>query len=40
MSLLAPISHALAAVLATAHDTVAALGADPASGATWLRPAS
>ena len=36
MSLLAPISHALAAVLATAHDTLTDLGADPSSGATWL----
>ena len=36
MSLLAPFSHALAAVLATAHDTLTALGADPSSGGTWL----
>ena len=36
MSLLAPISHALAAVLAAAHDGLTALGADPAAGTTWL----
>ena len=36
MSLLEPISHALAAVVATAHDALTALGADPAGGGTWL----
>lgn len=36
MSLLAPVKHALAAVLATAHDTLTTLGADPGSALTWL----
>jgi YidC/Oxa1 family membrane protein insertase len=36
MSPLTPFSHALAAVLAAAHDAFTALGADPASGVTWL----
>lgn len=36
MSALAPFQHALAAVLAAAHDGLTALGADPAAGATWL----
>ena len=36
MSLLDPFSHALAAVLAAAHDGLADLGADPAAGSTWL----
>ncbi|HSU03697.1 MAG TPA: membrane protein insertase YidC [Nocardioides sp.] len=36
MSVLTPFSHALAAVLAAAHDALTALGADPASGVTWL----
>jgi YidC/Oxa1 family membrane protein insertase len=36
MSLLAPLKHALAAVLATTHDALAALGASPDSGATWV----
>ncbi|KRB76293.1 hypothetical protein ASE01_14935 [Nocardioides sp. Root190] len=36
MSLLDPLSHALAAVVATAHSTVTAVGADPDGGATWL----
>ncbi len=36
MSLLAPISHALAAVVAAAHEALTGLGADPASGGTWL----
>ncbi len=36
MSLLEPISHALAAVLAATHDALTALGADPTAGATWL----
>lgn len=36
MSVLDPISHALAAVVAVAHSGLTSLGADPASGATWL----
>jgi YidC/Oxa1 family membrane protein insertase len=36
VSLLDPISHALAAVVATTHDGLTALGADPDSGATWV----
>ena len=36
MSPLAPFQHALAAVLAAAHDGLTALGADPAAGTTWL----
>lgn len=36
MSFLDPVSHALAAVLAAAHAGLTSLGADPASGATWL----
>ena len=36
MSLLAPIKHALAAVVAAAHDGLTALGAPPDSGTTWL----
>ena len=36
MSPLAPFTHALAAVLAAAHDGLTALGADPAAGGTWL----
>lgn len=36
MSLLDPFSHALAAVLAAAHDGLTVLGADPAAGSTWL----
>jgi len=36
MSPLAPFQHALAAVLAAAHDGLTALGADPAAGGTWL----
>ncbi|CAN5254244.1 hypothetical protein BH09ACT12_BH09ACT12_07200 [soil metagenome] len=36
MSLLDPLTHALAAVLAAAHTTVTTLGAAPASGPTWL----
>ncbi|HSO64460.1 MAG TPA: membrane protein insertase YidC [Ornithinibacter sp.] len=36
MSPLAPFKHALAAVLAAAHDGLTALGADPAAGGTWL----
>ncbi len=36
MSLLDPISHALAALLAAAHSTLTSLGADPTSGGTWV----
>ncbi len=36
MSLLDPLTHALAAVLAAAHTGLTGLGADPASGLTWL----
>ncbi len=36
MSPLAPFQHALAAVLAAAHDGLTSLGADPAAGTTWL----
>jgi YidC/Oxa1 family membrane protein insertase len=36
MSLLDPISHALAAFIAAAHVGLTALGADPAAGTTWL----
>ena len=36
MSVLDPLSHALAAVMAAAHAGLTALGADPASGATWV----
>lgn len=36
MSVLDPLSHALAAVVAAAHTTVGAVGADPDGGATWL----
>ena len=36
MSLLDPISHALAAVVAATHDGLTALGAAPDSAATWL----
>ena len=36
MSVLDPFSHALAAVVATAHAGLTSLGADPSSGATWL----
>lgn len=35
MSVLDPLSHALAAVIAAAHSGLTALGADPAAGATW-----
>ncbi|GAW51346.1 Membrane protein insertase, YidC/Oxa1 family [Nocardioides sp. PD653] len=34
--MLAPLSHALAVVVATAHSGLTSLGADPASGTTWL----
>jgi YidC/Oxa1 family membrane protein insertase len=36
MSLLDPIKHALAAVLATTHDALTALGASADSAATWV----
>jgi YidC/Oxa1 family membrane protein insertase len=36
MSVLAPLSYALAAVVAAAHACLTSLGADPASGTTWL----
>ena len=36
MSVLDPLSHALAAVVAATHAGLAALGADPASGTTWV----
>lgn len=36
MSVLDPVSHALAAVVAAAHTTLISLGADPDAGATWL----
>jgi YidC/Oxa1 family membrane protein insertase len=36
MSVLDPLSHALAAVVAATHAGLAALGADPASGITWV----
>lgn len=36
MSVLDPISHALAAVVAAAHDSLTWLGADPDAGLTWL----
>lgn len=36
MSILDPISHALAALIAAFHDAVTRLGADSASGSTWL----
>ena len=36
MSVLDPLSHALAAVVAAAHTGITALGADPASGFTWV----
>jgi YidC/Oxa1 family membrane protein insertase len=35
MSVLDPVSHALAALLAAAHTALTSLGADPASGVTW-----
>jgi len=36
MFVLDPLSHALAAVIAAAHAGLTSLGADPASGTTWL----
>jgi YidC/Oxa1 family membrane protein insertase len=36
MSVLDPLSHALAAVVAATHAAFTSLGADPASGTTWV----
>lgn len=36
MTLLDPISHALAGLITTVHHALAAVGADPAAGSTWL----
>lgn len=36
MSVLDPLSHALASVVAAIHAGLSALGADPASGTTWV----
>ena len=36
MSVLDPLSHVLAAVVAAAHTGLTSLGADPASGTTWV----
>ncbi len=36
MSLLDPLSHALAAVVAAAHTSLASVGADPTAATTWL----
>lgn len=36
MSLLDPLSHALAAAIAAAHTGLTYVGADPSGGATWL----
>lgn len=36
MSLLDPLTHALAAVMAAAHSGLTTLGVDPASAVTWL----
>ena len=36
MSVLDPLSHALAAVVAGTHAGLTALGADPATGTTWI----
>ncbi len=36
MSVLDPLSHALAAVIAATHAVLTALGADPAAGGTWV----
>jgi YidC/Oxa1 family membrane protein insertase len=36
MSLLDPLSHALAALIAAAHTGLTQVGADPAAGSTWL----
>lgn len=36
MSVLDPLSHALAAVVAATHSGLTTLGADPAAGTTWV----
>ncbi|MGH3444502.1 MAG: YidC/Oxa1 family membrane protein insertase, partial [Nocardioidaceae bacterium] len=36
MSVLDPLSHALAAVVCSAHAALTILGADPTSGVTWV----
>ena len=36
MSVLDPLSHALAVVVVSVHSALTALGADPAAGATWV----
>jgi YidC/Oxa1 family membrane protein insertase len=36
MSVLEPISHALAALIAAAHVALTSLGTDPTAGTTWL----
>ncbi len=36
MSVLEPLSHALALVVATAHSALTSLGADPSAGLTWV----
>ena len=36
MSLLDPVSHALAALIAAAHTALTHVGADPTAGTTWL----
>ena len=36
MSVLDPLSSALASVVAAAHSSLSSLGADPAAGTTWL----
>jgi YidC/Oxa1 family membrane protein insertase len=36
MSVLEPLSHVLATVVATAHGALTSLGADPGGGATWV----
>lgn len=36
MSILDPLSHALAALIAAAHVGLTSLGADPTAGTTWL----
>lgn len=36
MSVLDPLSHALAAVIAATHTALTAVGADPAAGGTWV----
>ncbi len=36
MTILDPLSHALAALVAAAHASLTSLGADPAAGTTWV----